>query len=253
MKAGGRLVEEALGTSQKGSRRSLRVIKLSIFSVLMILISGLTSLVASTSLITFAPFDNPVANGMLNYQLSALPVVGLALLVTFLFAGRVRLRYLNFRRTGPLRPYFAQPVGGRWESDGWYLALIMCGIVGVVTFFQFLPGGFTFHWATLMLVIPFAASNAFIEETLYRLPYVTMGENDTSSNTYGLVMGSVVFGVMHYWGVAPAGLIGAVMSAFLGFILAKSMQETRGFYWAFVIHFLLDIVVIFFILNQAPQ
>lgn len=242
---------EALGASQRRSRRGLRVIKLSIFSVLMILIPGLTSVVGSSALFTFTPFENPIANEMLNYQLSALPVVGLVLVLTFLFAGRVRLRYLNFRRTGPMRPFFARTGGGRWESDGWYLGFIMLGVIGVVTFFQFLPGGFTFHWATLLLVIPFAAGNAFIEETFYRLPYVTMGENDTSSNTYGLVMGSVVFGVMHYWGVAPTGLIGAVMSGFLGFLLAKSMQETRGFYWAFMIHFLLDIGIIFFILNQT--
>lgn len=226
--------------------------KLSIFSVLMILIPGLIPVVASSSLFQLAPFENTIANEMLQAQLSALPIVGLVLLLTFLFAGKVRLRYLNFRRTGPMRPYFAQKEEGRWETDGWYLGFIMFGIVGVVTFFQFLPGGFTFHWATLLLVIPFAASNAFIEETFYRLPYVTMGANDTSSNTYGLVMGSAVFGVMHYWGVAPTGLIGAIMSGFLGFVLAKSMQETRGFYWAFMIHFLLDIMVIFFILNQTP-
>lgn len=150
-----------------------------------------------------------------------------------------------------MRPFFAQPGGGRWESDGWFFGLIMVGIVGVVTFFQFLPGGFTFHWPYLALVVPFAAMNAFIEESIYRLPYVTMGENDTSSRTYGLVMGSAVFGAMHFWGAAPNGFTGAIMSAFMGFVLAKSMQETRGFFWAFMIHFMLDLVVIFFILSQT--
>jgi hypothetical protein len=226
-------------------------VKLTVFSVLMVLTAGLTSVVASTPLFRFTPFDSPIANGMLNYQLSALPVAGLALLLTFLFAGRVRLGYLNFKRIGEMRPFFAQSGGGRWESDGWYLGLIMVAIVGVVTFFQFLPGGFMFHWVSVALVVPFAAMNAFIEETIFRLPYVTMGDNDTNSRLYGLIMASGVFGVMHFWGAAPTGFIGAIMSAFLGFVLAKSMQETRGFYWAFMIHFMLDLVVVLFILNQA--
>jgi hypothetical protein len=57
---------------------------------------------------------------------------------------------------------------------------------------------------------------------------------------------------MHFWGAAPTGFVGAIMSMFLGFVLAKSMQETRGFYWAFMIHFMLDLVVVLFILNRAP-
>jgi len=177
---------------------------------------------------------------------------GSALLLTFVFARKVRLRYLNMKHTGAMRPFFANPGGGRWETDGWFLGLIMVAIVGVVTFFQFIPGGFAFHCVHVALVIPFAAMNAFMEEAIFRLPYVTMGANETNSRVYGLVMGSLVFGVLHYWGAAPNGLVGAAMSAFLGFVLAKSIQETRGFFWAFTIHFMLDLPIFLFILNQAP-
>lgn len=246
------VVEEISDIPRSKRSRYLRALKLSSFSVLMVLLAASLFVVSSAPLFWFNAFENDVANHMLNYQLSALPIAGLALLLTWLFAGQLRLSYLSSRRTGELRPYFAQRAGGRWEADGWNLGFMMCGIVGVVTFFQFLPGGFTFHWATALLVVPLAASNAFIEESIYRLPYVTMGANDTNSRIYGLFMGSAVFGAMHYWGVAPNGFLGALMAAFLGFILAKSMQETRGFYWAFMIHFLLDIVVVVFILNQAP-
>ncbi|MGW9349130.1 CPBP family intramembrane glutamic endopeptidase [Nocardiopsis flavescens] len=233
--------------------RTKRFVKLGVFSILVVLIAGLLFVVVDDPLFGFGPFESEFVNRMLNYQLSALPVAGLALLVTFVFAGRVRLRYLNLGRTGAMRPFFAQSGGGRWESDGWVLGLIMVAIVGTVTFFQFLPGGFTFHWAYLALVIPLAAMNAFTEEVIFRLPFVTMGDNDTNSRTYGLVMSSAVFGAYHYWGLAPNGLVGAIMSAFLGFVLAKSMQETRGFFWAFAIHLALDVPILVFALNQTPS
>lgn len=241
----------SVGERSSGGRVR-RFAKLVVFSVLIVLIASLLRVVIDRPLFDFSPFESDFTNRMLNYQLSAMPVAGLALIVTFLFAGRLRLRYLNAKRTGEMRPFFAQPGGGRWESDGWFLGLIMVAIVGTVTFLQFLPGGFTFHWGHLAMVLPLAAMNAFTEEAIFRLPFVTMGDNDTSSRTYGLVMSSVVFGVFHYWGLAPNGLVGAAMSAFLGYILAKSMQETRGFFWAFAIHMALDVPILVFALNQTP-
>lgn len=239
-------------TARDGYERSARVAKLGIFSVLMVLTGGLLFVVSSRPLFGFSPFESDVVNHVLNYQLSALPVAGLALVLTFAFAGRVRLGYLNANRRGEMRPVFGRSDGGRWETDGWVIGLIMAAIVGIVTFFQFLPAGFAFHWIYVALIVPFAAMNAFTEETVFRLPYVTMGDNDTNSRVYGLVMGSVVFGVLHFWGVAPNGFLGAIMAAFVGYFLAKSIQETRGFYWAFMIHFMLNLATMLFVLNQAP-
>jgi len=76
-----------------------------------------------------------------------------------------------------------------------------------------------------------------------------MGDNETNSSLYGLIMGSVVFGIFHYWGVTPSGIFGVLISAYLGYFLAKSIQETKGFYWAFIIHFMLDVVILIFIFN----
>lgn len=232
--------------------RGMQAAKLSTFSVLMMLTTGLLAAVASAPLFRITPFESDVVNRMLNYQLSALPVAGLALLLTFAFAGEIRLGYLNLNRRGEMRPVFGGSGGGRWETDAWFIGLIMVAIVGVVTFLQLLPGGYTFHWAYVALIVPFAAMNAFIEEAIFRLPYVTMGDNDTNSRTYGLAMGSIVFGVIHFWGVAPNGFVGAIMSALLGFFLAKSIQETKGFYWAFMMHFMLNLAGMTFVLNRTP-
>ena len=41
----------------------------------------------------------------------------------------------------------------------------------------------------------------------------------------------------------PGGPFGVVLAGFLGWLLAKSMIETRGFVWAFLIHFIGDILI----------
>lgn len=94
--------------------------------------------------------------------------------------------------------------------------LVLVTAVGLV---QLLPGGLTFPWVSLALVIPLVAMNAFTEEVVFRLSCVTM-EAETGPSVYGLAMGSLVFGVMHYWGAAPSGVVGALMSAVLGLVLA---------------------------------
>jgi hypothetical protein len=37
------------------------------------------------------------------------------------------------------------------------------------------------------------------------------------------------------------------MATFLGWILGKSMLETRGFWWAWFIHFLQDVMIFMFL------
>lgn len=229
----------------------VRAFKLIGFSVLMLLISGLLFIVASRPMFNFEPFDRAAVNDVLNYQLSALPVAALAVLATFAFAGRVLLRYLNLGRSGAMKTLTGKPGSGRWETDAWTISLMMIAVMGVVAFFQVLPNGFDFNWLYSLLIIPFAASNALVEELIFRLSYVSVGASVTRTAWYGLVMGSVVFGVFHYWGVVPNGLLGAAASMFLGYFLAKSIQETKGFFWAFTIHFMLDVVILFFVFNGA--
>ncbi|MFT6005009.1 MAG: hypothetical protein ACI8UQ_002153, partial [Bacteroidia bacterium] len=48
---------------------------------------------------------------------------------------------------------------------------------------------------------------------------------------------------VHYFGT-PGGIIGVIVAGFLGWFLAKSILETKGFFWAWFIHFLQDVVII---------
>ena len=42
----------------------------------------------------------------------------------------------------------------------------------------------------------------------------------------------------------PIGIIGATMAGVLGLALAKSLYETNGFFWAWTIHFIQDVIII---------
>jgi len=57
---------------------------------------------------------------------------------------------------------------------------------------------------------------------------------------------AVFFGLGHYYG-QPSGPLGVLMAGFAGWIWARSMIETRGGVWAFLIHFVQDIVIFAFL------
>ncbi len=50
------------------------------------------------------------------------------------------------------------------------------------------------------------------------------------------------FGFAHYYGM-PNGIVGVLMAGVLGWLLGKSMLETRGLFWAWFIHFCQDILI----------
>jgi membrane protease YdiL (CAAX protease family) len=98
------------------------------------------------------------------------------------------------------------------------------------TFYKLLP-----------LVLVFAATNAWTEEILSRFVIV--------SGLYGKLgaqaicwISATIFGLGHIFGT-PNGVFGVIASGALGFVLAKSVLETRSLGWALFIHFLQDAVI----------
>jgi ABC-type antimicrobial peptide transport system permease subunit len=49
----------------------------------------------------------------------------------------------------------------------------------------------------------------------------------------------------------PSGILGVLLSSFLGWFLGKSMLETKGFTWAWLIHFLPDAFIFTFFAISA--
>ena len=101
----------------------------------------------------------------------------------------------------------------------------------------------------LPVVLLAAALNAFNEEMTYKASLLAVLV-DAVGSRQALWMVAAYFGLAHFYGV-PYGVIGVVLASFLGWILAKSMLETRGLAWAWLIHFCQDVLIFGFIAAGA--
>lgn len=154
----------------------------------------------------------------------------------------------------PMPPIMKQPASwhvlGRelslWISLGTLTFLLIAAFPSLRDQFQdgALGGMLSQMIVLILFVLLMAAMNAFSEELTYKASFLSVLENPVGKRQALLLM-AAFFGLGHYYGV-PYGVIGVLMAAFLGWLLGKSMLETRGFAWAWFIHFLQDILIFTF-------
>lgn len=174
-------------------------------------------------------------------------VVSLAMIAVLLVLG-YRRRDMFLTR-GDLRapiqpvPLLGFPKPDPWTSFGLQWGFYIAIALGVVLYLVQRPGG-----EAMLKVVPvlpsilfYSALNAFNEEVTYRVPMLTTLE-PTGGSIQALWMSAYFFGIAHYFGI-PGGILGGILSIFMGWILGKAMVETRGFFWAWWIHFLADISI----------
>ena len=143
----------------------------------------------------------------------------------------------------PIRPVrvLGFPHPDPWSRFGGQWGVYVAAGLAVVLLLSSRPTGA--QLASVLPMVPsilfYAALNAFHEEMTYRAPMLATLEPVLGS-TQGVWMAAVLFGTAHYYGM---GLVGAVLSVFMGWLLGKAMVETRGLFWAWWIHFLSDVVI----------
>lgn len=122
--------------------------------------------------------------------------------------------------------------GEGWKTIGLTIGSIITVVTGIVVYFQVISGnGITFRLLPeIPLILLFALMNSFTEEAIFRLFYTTIIENENMNARVSEFLSAVVFGGVHYFGISPSGIAGAVMAAFIGWFLAKSINETKGFF-----------------------
>lgn len=204
-------------------------------------------------LFTIAIFDKNIINFYLSYEFSTL-LVSLALLVLLYFtANRIRLSYFNLKRIdAPMEPakFAGIKPGERWKTTGLTITIIITVVTAVVVYFQVARNGIQVRlFPDILLVFLFALMNSFTEEVIFRLSYATIVANEGLSPRISEFLGTVVFGAVHYFGKAPSGIPGTLMAAFIGWFLTKSINETKGFFWAWLVHFLQDVVILFLLFS----
>jgi hypothetical protein len=101
----------------------------------------------------------------------------------------------------------------------------------------------------LPVVLLIAAMNAFNEEFTLRAAPLSVLQPVIGKNQ-ALWITTVYFGLGHFYGV-PNGVLGVLLSGFLGWFLGKSLLETKGFFWAWFIHFLPDVFIFTFFAMMA--
>lgn len=95
------------------------------------------------------------------------------------------------------------------------------------------------------MILLAAAMNAFNEEVTYKASLLSVLDGPVGPGQ-ALWMVSAYFGIGHYYGV-PYGVVGVAMAFVLGWLLGRSMLETRGLFWAWFIHFWQDVLIFSFL------
>lgn len=223
--------------------------RFALMTVWVLVVSGFMLWLMKNPLLDLTVSDLPALNYYVNYELVMFAVAWLTVVVIRLLAPKVKLSFLNLRNIdGPVEP---TPLLGikekgkeRWRVLGLTVGTIITLVTATVMYFMVRGNPFTGSWAVAFWVIVFAAMNSFIEEVIYRLSFATVGEDSGMARGITLGFGALVFGAVHYFGIAPSGVLGVILASYIGFFLTKSILETRGFFWARMIHLAQDIVII---------
>ncbi|NTU75828.1 MAG: CPBP family intramembrane metalloprotease, partial [Anaerolineaceae bacterium] len=130
-----------------------------------------------------------------------------------------------------------------WKTVGRNFAIIVSIVTGIFIYLNIARGQTLAVENTRFLpfILILALMNSFTEEAITRLSLVTVLKG-IIPNSAIYIASALLFGIPHYFGT-PGGIIGSIMAAFLGWLLAKSIVETRGMFWAWFIHFLQDVII----------
>lgn len=204
---------------------------------------------AQASHILSAPIlANAFVDGWLKYLLLSLGLTMLVLIAAFALAPQPFRKYFSW---GNIRALF-EPVkalglranpGETWLHLGRNFALILSAITLIFIYLQAIRGNniAPHHLAYIPWIIFFSAANSFIEEMITRFS-VVVALDGWLRPQYVYLVSAAIFGTVHYFGT-PGGVLGVFMAGFMGWFLAKSIGETRGIFWAWLIHFLQDVII----------
>lgn len=217
-----------------------------IFVVVFTAIILLTSQQLKTTSL-FSVSQNKYVNFQFNYQFVLLLVTILSLTVTYFLNKENFLNYFTFGDISV--PAKELKLFGIKENDSWLKTGISLSIfisLATATFMYFQLKQANVNWSLLQngifWILLFSLTNSFGEEMIYRMGIVSPLKGLLQPMTI-FIISAVLFGIPHLAGM-PSGLIGAIMAGVLGLVLAKSLYETNGFFWAWIIHFLQDVIII---------
>jgi hypothetical protein len=201
------------------------------------------------NILIFEDFD-AYTNRQMVYQSITLAITFLLLLL--LRKSKPREFLQHFKKGEIDAPIIPEPLAGikpkeneNWLHLGKNFALVISLVTALVIYFQLFSNstiGFNLNISRVVFTMFFALSNSFVEEMITRLGIVVVLKDLISDKKIALSSG-ILFGAVHFFGT-PGGITGVFVAGFLGWFLAKSILETRGVFWAWLIHFIQDVIII---------
>lgn len=192
-------------------------------------------------------------NDRLVYQVVMLILTFVFLAVMFVL---FRDKFRQFASLGDISapvnpvPWLNIKADDNWRSVGLTFSVIISIATGLFMFFGGLEGDLSrVQGGFLGLAVLFALSNSFIEEAITRFG-VVISLHDVLPNRMVALASGLIFGIPHFFGT-PGGPLGSLMAGFMGWLLAKSMLETEGFFWAWFVHFLQDVIIFMVLASVA--
>jgi membrane protease YdiL (CAAX protease family) len=195
----------------------------------------------------FEVSQNEYVNFQFNYQFVLLLVTIISLTATYFLN---KENFLNFFSFGGIsKPANELKLFGIKANDSWLktgISLTIFISLATATFMYFQLKQAQVNWTSLQSgifwIILFSLTNSFGEEMIYRMGIVSPLKGLLQPMTI-FIISAILFGIPHLAGM-PSGLIGATMAGVLGLVLTKSVYETNGFFWAWTIHFIQDVIII---------
>lgn len=201
------------------------------------------------SLFTVQFFSTNYLKKTMSYQTTTLILSLIIVFVTALQTEFQSLKLLSIKRIdGEILP---EPWIGitknnkdTWKKGGLNLTIIISVVTAIAIYFQVIQRGIiqTLTPTIFLFILLFALTNSFAEEVTFRHTFASIVEYHGLSPYISKALSALVFGGVHYFGT-PGKLPGVLLAGFLGWFLAKSIHETKGFLWAWLIHFMQDIII----------
>lgn len=216
--------------------------------VVGLMVAGIVYLM-NNALFTVNWFETNYLNRVFAYQASTLVMSFVLILITGLQTRFQSIQLLNITRIdGEVipEPWIGITKNNKdsWKKVGLSFAIIVTVVTAVVIYFQIYQGGViqSLSLVNFLVIVLFALTNSFVEEVTFRHTFASIVEYHDLNPTISKALSAVIFGGVHYFGT-PGKIPGVIMAAFIGWFLSKSIHETKGFFLAWLIHFLQDVVI----------
>jgi hypothetical protein len=195
---------------------------------------------------------------MFAIQLGRL-AVALAMVAALFIIGFTRREFFfdfgDLNAPSPPMPVVGVDKPSNWRSLGLRLSfLAFLAMFVILALFS----GNSFNLAFLSALLPafpmvllVAMMNSFSEEVTYRAALLAPVHKVLGAGQ-AVWLAAAFFGIGHFYGV-PSGIVGVVATGFFGWILGRSMLETKGLFWPWFIHMWADVVIFSFLAIAAMQ